>query len=350
LIYIWFLILLLCIIYRYVNQGLLETPFVVDLQAAAEPFLTAKTQVRPVGFQQWNDFGGPPGAPGKTKFHLSEKQHELVGWMLAMHLLSALEWSVLGNPAASVISAPMESAMGLDSKRWSSLLAGVETDGKWTVPPIHCRTAHESILPSNLNGLVVGGTVGEDVDVLLPRGPMFYTNGWVLDMEPSRKKEKQLMQQWDNMGFSDWNMAYWGIKASGVLSMYIPLAKRKSNKQISELIEILVVCGSEQLNHEQECRLDSDVKFVLQGEETSAHLIESDAVSYQGKYNCVQVEIPALIKLSKRTRDSKPSKRTMLEDSYNYGMGLDLQVVSERVAWDRGPCSVAHVIWQERLA
>jgi hypothetical protein len=332
----------------------------VDVQAAAKPFLTAKTKVRPVGFQQWNDFGGPPGAPGKTKFHLSQKQHELVGWMLSMHLLSALEWSVLGNnpaptaaSASASLSAPVESSsMALDSNPdpWSSLLAGVEKDGKWTVPPIHCRTAHESILPSNLNGLVVGGTVGEDLDVLLPRGPMFYTNGWVLDMEPSRKKEKQLMQQWDNMGFSDWNMAYWGIKASGVLSMYIPLAKRKSNKQISDLIEILVVCGSEQLNHEQECRLDSDVKFVLQGEETSAHLIESDAVSYQGKYNCVQVKIPATVKISKRARDSKPSKRTMLEDSYNYGMSLDLQVVSERVAWDQGPCSVAHVVWQERLA
>jgi hypothetical protein len=131
--------------------------------------------------------------------------------------------------------------------------------------------------------------------------------------------------------------------------MYIPLAKRKSNKQIAEVIEILVVCGSEQLNHEQECRLDSDVKFVLQGEETSAQRIESDAVSYLGKYNCFQVGIPASVKLSKRTRDSKPSKRTMREDSYNYGMSLDLQVVSERVAWDRGPCSVAHVIWQERL-
>jgi hypothetical protein len=327
---------------------------VIDLQAAAEPFLTAKTELRPVGFRQWNDFGGPPGAPGKTKFHISEKQHELVGWMLAMHLLSALEWSVLGNPAPTAasasLSAPVESSMESDNNPWSSLLAGVEKDGKWTVPPIHCRTAHESILPSNLNGLVVGGTVGEDVDVLLPRGPMFYTKGWVLDMEPSRKKEKQLMQQWDNMGFLDWNMAYWGVKASGVLSMYIPLAKRKSNKQISELIEVLVVCGSEQLHNEQECRLDSDVKFVLQGEETSVHLIESDAVSYERKYNCVQVEIPASVKLSKRTRDSKPSKRTMPEDSYNYGMSLDIRVVSERVAWNGGPCSVAHVLWQERLA
>jgi hypothetical protein len=342
----------------------LVAPFFIDIQAAAEPFLLVKQALRPEGFREWNEFGSPPGAPGKTKLNLSRKQHELVGWLISMHLLSALEWSVLVDFEATFQHDKQLSQKYLpppvqlqdQSRKWSSLFHGVAQHGgdKWMVPPIHCRTSYESSVPSNLHGLV-SGTVGDDgVDILLPKGPMFYTNGWVLDMDSTIKREKQLLQKWNNLGFQDWDKVYRGVPASGTLSIFVPIQQQKSNQPISDLLEVLVVCGSELLNAAQECSLSRDVNFTVGGFRTTVDLIETEAVSYQRKSDCVLVEIPAEAIVSKRNKRQHAHRRTRHKtvagrEEYHYGVSLELQVANPKVTVDRGPCSFSHVVWQDRL-
>jgi hypothetical protein len=68
------------LIQKYVEAGVLAEPFVVDAQQAMAPYANIKDRVLPTGFQNWNEFGGPPGAPGKRRQNLSVQQHEVVGY------------------------------------------------------------------------------------------------------------------------------------------------------------------------------------------------------------------------------------------------------------------------------
>ena len=75
----------------YVDLGAISDPIVLHSDPAVRPFLERREDFRPIGFQEWRKFGSPPGAPGQALHHPAVKEHEMVGWMLAMHFLSALE-------------------------------------------------------------------------------------------------------------------------------------------------------------------------------------------------------------------------------------------------------------------
>ena len=76
----------------YADANVIMDPLLVHVDQAAAPFLNQPEASRPEIFRQWTtSFGGPPGAPGKEHTHLSVKQHSMVGWLISMHILSALE-------------------------------------------------------------------------------------------------------------------------------------------------------------------------------------------------------------------------------------------------------------------
>jgi hypothetical protein len=69
----------------------LQDSVILHTDPATKPFLERDEAYRPVGFQEWRKFGAPYGAPGQAHHHPALKEHEMMGWILAMHFLTALE-------------------------------------------------------------------------------------------------------------------------------------------------------------------------------------------------------------------------------------------------------------------
>lgn len=190
---------------RYVELGAIKDPVVLHSDPAARPFLDRKEDFRPEGFQKWRKFGSPPGAPGQALHHPAVKEHEMLGWMLAMHFMSALE--LLANddeanekllfscPSAGEerqsrlttnLLPPPVTANATTMKEWSSLLFGVpqsltardlnsatkeEMNQAWKMNPVHCKTSYDPIVDASrsLTSVVVSGSTAEDMDVMLPK-------------------------------------------------------------------------------------------------------------------------------------------------------------------------------------
>lgn len=354
------------------DAGVLTDPILVDLQLAMSPFYNVKETHLPFGFQNWKEFGAPAGAPGKVRQNLSLKQHELFGWLISMHILSAAEMVVRHMLQGSYVSKKKTSQHSLPSpvfnarkeEKWSALLYGIprnDSSSEWTIGTTQCRTAFDPVVAGGLGGAILSGTAGDDMDLLHPKGAMYYTQGWVLDLEPAERREKQLMKQWDYLGFHDYRKAYYGVPASGSLSLFLPTEASHAQRTAHEIFKALVVCESNAKGDEKGCNLERDVTFTIGGTvATNVQWIQHDSVAYHGKHLCVLVDVPEDAKLvseaeAKRvaidklkTRKTLRTKNRRLEAS-SLGLVLEIKVTSKLVTWHKGACSIAHVIWDTVL-
>jgi hypothetical protein len=236
----------------------------------------------------------------------------MVGRILAMFLLKQLELLVAHEEGLYELEE--EPQVQLPSPILVKASSLKEPWSKYIYHSSPTRTCLSS-LTGNLHPSA--GSSTQDVLLEHPKGMLFYTNGWVLDLENSERKEKLRSQ---HLGFKDMLASYHGIPASGVLSFDLHL------KETSDLIVCEAQSGSPQPSDEA-CKLDQDVEFTLnKGVVKSIKRIETDFVSYEGKRHCF------LVQLAKRTS----GKAT-----------LGMHVTNQKVTLAKGPCSVSHIIWQE---
>lgn len=354
------------------DAGVLTDPILVDLQLAVSPFHNVKESHLPPGFQNWKEFGAPAGAPGKVRQNLTLKQHELFGWLISMHILSAAEMVVRDMLQGSDVSKEKISQHSLPSPvfgarketKWSSLLYGIprnDSSSEWTMSTTQCRTAFDPVVAGGLGGTILSGTAGDDMDLLHPKGAMYYTQGWVLDLDPAERRKKQLMKQWDYLGFHDYRKAYYGIPASGSLSLFLPADASHAQRTAHGIFKALVVCKSNAKGDENGCNLERDVTFTVGGANaTNLQWIQHDSVAYHGKHLCVLVDVPEDAKLvsqeeatravieKQKTRKKLQRENRRLEAS-SWGLALEIEVTSRQVTWRKGACSIAHVIWDAGL-
>lgn len=352
----------------------MQDPITIDLQAAFAPYKNVKEEILPPGFQQWKEFGAPPGAPGKVRQNLTLKQHELYGWLLSMHVLSAVELVVKSMLEGSTLQAPQtvlpllprpQSSKILKTSKWTPLLYGTPTDEsykEWKMPSLDCRTAFDPVVSGSFEDAILGGTAGDDEDLLHPKGAMHFIQGWVLALDPAERREKQLMKQWDNLGFQDYTKAYYGVPASGRLSLFLPARNYTKEQEAHEIFKYLVVCEANQKGNG--CNLERDVTFTVGGiEASSVQWIVNEGAAYYGKRLCVLVDIPKDAKLvseqeAKRAveegmlvnKQREEDQRRSLETTTTIlvGLALEIAVTNSAVTWHKGACSVAHAIWGTR--
>jgi hypothetical protein len=249
-------------------------------------------------------------------------------------------------------------------EKWSSLLNGIsrnDSSSEWKVSTTECRTSFDPVVSGVLGGAILAGTAGDDMDLLHPKGAMYYTQGWVLDLEPAERREKQLMKQWDYLGFQDYRKAYYGVSASGSLSLFLPADASHGQITAQDIFKALVVCESNAKGDGSGCNLERDVTFTVGGAKASnVQWITHDSVSYHGTRLCVLVDIPADAKLvseqeAKRVAVDKAKTRKKLQtgsrrlEATTLGITLEIEVTSELVTWHKGACSIAHVIWDTGL-
>mmetsp|Transcript_20574 Transcript_20574/g.30186 ORF Transcript_20574/g.30186 Transcript_20574/m.30186 type:complete len:838 (+) Transcript_20574:124-2637(+) len=425
---------------RYVNEGTLKDPIVIHTDPAVDPFLNIlqdkqkqqqdETKLLPLGFQQWRKFGGPPGAPGQAKHHPALKEHELIAWMIAMHMLAAMEVAAVDmlNESASeelskakhqkntlkhpsdpiLLPKPThtitddsskdhdgeESSSSSHKQIESSLLFGVpfktnkipttESDDEdtddlpkipqqtdpipWIMNPIHCRTSFDPTQYGTLNSIITSGTSADNIDLMLPKGAMFYNNGWVLDYGEGEKKAKRSLQKYDGLGYIDSKKAYYGTKPSGNLTMFLPYEQHhnhprdtvkrlnqfpapmpKDGDQATTWFKSIVICEVNEKRGDDECNIARDFTFVVGGTRSDrVHIIDTSA-SYLGKKICVAFPIPRGALLTTNTTPTNTDTDATTDQSTvpQIGLSLDVAVHNPNVLVDNGACSVSHVIWEQ---
>ena len=293
----------------YIDGGVLQSPILMEWKDAVEPFLQVKPSLRPPGFSEWTQ-PGAADSPHKGLSYWTAAQHKMVAWVLAMFFLKQLELLVATEEGFSPLEAapqgelhsPILAKASVLKEPWSNYLY-------YSSLSRQCLTSFhpaDNLHPSS-------GLSNELVHLEHPKGMVFYTSGWVLDLENSERKEKLRSQ---HHGFKDMLTSYHGIPASGTLTFVLELGATSD----------LVVCESQaQVQHG--CKLDEDVVFTINDKPVkSVQRIATDAVSYQEKQHCVVVE------LNRRTSGK---------------VRLGLQVSNNQVTLPNGPCSISHIIWQD---
>jgi len=501
-------------LHTYAKWGVLPDPIVLHSDPAVRPFLELQHQYRqlrqqqqqqhrdeegeeeetedwiPPGFRQWRKFGSPPGAPGQALHHPAVKEHELLGWMVAMHFLSAMELLVAAETITTTTAnnnhhhhhhhhhhhrsvlqftcpsttadalAPPTSADRLlppplsinatTADKWSSIFFGVPIDEStkttgtiesnsshnddnnnnnnndnnnhlqhqqsWKMNPVYCKTTYEPIVNSSRSGMshsltsiVVDGTIGEDMDIMLPKGHMFYNQAWVLDLSEGEKEAKRKLDRFGGLGFIDSKKAYRGLFTSGTLRFFLPFYyndddknknnnnnNKSNNKDVksnsssitkhlqqqqveypkigdlaTDWFQSIVVCEVNERREPSACQTGNDVTFrVGKINATDVTMLSNPGTLYLGKKICTYIDIPKDATLTSRqsmlleedptaTRKTKTlfdEKRirasaataAAAHTAQFVGLSLELTVHNHLIIARDKACSVSHVIWEQR--
>lgn len=358
--------------HRYVNVGVLPDPIVLSIEDAMESFNKLKEEVRPLGFQEWRKFGAPKGAPGQASHHPAVKEHRLYGWLLTMHFVTVLEvvafimssemLDELRNAVTEEYSSTKQFSLpapihgeNINPVESLSLFYGHATNTRsghkstsWKMNDVHCWTTYDPTLKHNMRDIIISGNVGDDLDIMLPRGTSMYNEGWVLDIGEKEKTAKRTLARYGTLGYIDSKKAYYGIRASGPLTLFLPCIGRddilQRMKDSSEEIfardcfQSVVVCEvNEKHPSGKACHIDEDLAFEVGGAKNQVvKPINATGAHYWGRNICILVEIPSRALLSEKDNETR-----------EIGLQIAITVESTTVMIQSGPCSVSHVIWEQ---
>lgn len=363
-------------------------PIIINIDAAAEPFLDVHEDVLPPGLQEWFEFGAPNGAPGKVRSgratRLSVKQHQLVGWLIVMHFITAIELSathIMGfddstsidwlkkelNTKTVTLPKPQAKYAELES----TLMFGRPKDEnlginstEWEMDEIHCMTTFEPITTGGqLDELIISGSSSNDIDLLLPRGPLLYNKNWVMDLGIEAKQNANNFKRY-NFDYRFTKKAYYGIKPSGSLTMFVPLREKEGGgglfglksihrtKDPSEVFGNLILCEVNDYIGEKQCNMENSMEYIVGGTNAKASYIKANGVSYQGKKICISLNVPTSAKwttrkkLEKEMQDKGLRQKSRRKDEH--GISLKISVKDELLFWKDGPCSISHILWEQK--
>ena len=371
----------------------LQDPVVLHTGPAIKPFLERKDAHNPIGFQEWRKFGAPEGSPGQALHHPALKEHELMGWMLAMHFLTALEYLESHNReemndkcsgrTASAATTTMTTSLpppltaGHNMTDYDGMLFGhppptittsPASPETWKMNPVHCRTTFQPLLSGDLSELVVRGTTAEDLDVSLPKSQMYYNRGWTFDLSDEERQMKRKLSLYENeLGFVDSKEAYYGIfesPAMQVLVPYLPLPGGVIDDETpgpvvgqpaADWFESIVVCQvHEKRDDPTACNMGSDVGFVVGGiNATSIKTMKDTGTLYLGKPVCTKIAVPPTAPLTSHNTllaasYANPDARQRLLDMDQVGVLMTVQVTNPHIARVNQACSVSHIVWEQR--
>lgn len=206
----------------YANNGILVDSIVVSRAEVLEKkFLEMKEEERPLGFRDWDTWGAPKGSPGQSNWHPKYKEHELIGWMIAMHFLDVIEEAIHmleqdvlnineeNHVNLSILPKPISNIdMNGRFNTPNHILFGIplddqDPDSLWHMDPVSCRTSFLPNISGSLNDIIVSGLADNVGDDLQSRDDAQYRSGWVLDVGKVERDTKRKGLQFGGFGYID---------------------------------------------------------------------------------------------------------------------------------------------------
>ena len=327
----------------------------------------------PEGFRDWNEFGAPARCPGRGSWHPKKMEHELIGWMLAMHLVECMERAIELDRANHRIpplqpgfafEKPLNAPPSGNPDAVTQLLYGHRADDNnnnmFVLKDLSCRTSflpavdHEKILPS----VVVDGLIKPDMDIMEDRPDSMYQQGWVLDVSKVERDTKRKVEKCGGLGYIDMKVALYGVPDSGKLKLWLPYEGPKKQKQqpdaASHWFDDLILCEANEKRSGEACQLDRDLQITVGSARVSEKEVQmiDGAGAYLNRKTCLHVPIPSSAKVT-RLGDVRKNDGSALseEDKKRLSGGVDvgLEVVleaSSSVTRSNGACCVSHIVWE----
>jgi len=378
------------LLHQYHKNGvLLDSIAVGKGEVVNKGLLKVNEAERLPGLRKWDQWGSPPGSPGQNSWHPKYMEHELIAWMMAAHFLDPLEkalkmleggfdiddtqhqkLSILPEPMTTVDNNNPDETVPflLYGKKVKDEKMDVTTNA-WQMDHISCRTSFLPNLDGHMSSIVVSGVFDDKGsihgDELSSRDDEEYKNGWVSDVGKIERETKRKVEKIGGLGYIDMKLALYGIKESGPLRLWLPHPhgdlihssdSLHNNVHIggdaTHWFETLVFCEVNEKRGDKECKMTSDMSFVIGGVPASSVVHITDAASYLNKHICVNVKIPNNAKITERKDvepigDNKGHMEPMEgKDSLNVGLIVDVTVTSDTVTRKDGACSISHVVWQ----
>ena len=325
----------------------------------------------PVGLRDWDEFGAPKSCPGRTNWHPKKMEHQLIGWMIAMHMVDAMElahgmmqdinWKdVHGEEEETGVPFPPPfTDLPENDASVTELMYGHNEGGAYFMRDISCRTSflpavnHDKVLPS----VVVSGLAKTDLDMMEERSDALYKSGWVLDVSKVERGTKKKVEECGGLGYIDMKVALYGIPESGTLRLWLP-GKSNGSDDARQSFDDLIICEANESREKDACQLNSDLNYVVGGVEVPSSSIKhiNGAGAYLKRETCVNIGIPSGAKITRlgnvvtsggeklsaedRTRLSGPEA-----SDTDVGLIVDITARSN-VSRTKGACCVSHIIWE----
>jgi len=408
-------------------SSLLKDPVVLHTDIAVEPFLARAEEFRPPGFKKWREWGSPKGAPGQASHHPAVQEHKLNGYILAMHFVTALEYmiameerekekrnsddsdadnhhwcqqdslttseslsSVSSVPTFFSLPPPVSRKIANETKlHYDGILFGnpimdqsninnnnnvaILQNGSfvpWIMNPVRCRTTFEPKLSGDLSEIIVNGSAGEDLDVLLPKSQYYYNKGWTLDLSEAEKAAKRKLSVYPNgLGFRDSKEAYYGIYESPQMTLLLPYETSllpKAGDSASDFYQSLVVCSVNEKNVDysipHSCNFATDVGVRIGGisvTQNDTKMFDTIGLLYLGKPICKHVKIPSEARLTSHNTllnevddpvngfHERNDYVNLLENDET-GLLVEVFVSNRHIVHINQACSLSHVLWEEK--
>ena len=170
---------------KYVNMGFLPDPVALGGRDAVNKKLLQLPETdKPPGLQKWDEWGAPKGSPGQSPWHPKKMEHELMGWMMAMHMIDAVEvalnvmekdpnWRekvLQQNPSlGGELPAPVTDVAASGA---ASILHGApstDDSSKWHMNHVSCRTSFLPNMFGNFDSIIESGVTKDEEDMLQSR-------------------------------------------------------------------------------------------------------------------------------------------------------------------------------------
>ena len=364
---------------RYSDLGILNDSIsMAKGEVVDQALLSLPDDQQPPGLREWDQFGAPKQCPGRGSWHPKRMEHELMGWMLAMHMLAGVEtamaimaanknWKVKYSEDDSQVKRSFPATIHAEPANEESvtkmLFGHADENNKYTLNNISCRTSFLPAVDQNrsLSSIVVSGLRDTDLDMMEERTDDLYKDGWVLDVSDVERKTKKKVERCGGLGYIDMKIALYGIPESGPLRVWLPyegsLQKSTSESAASVWLDGLILCEANERRNDNSCQIDKDLIITVGGIKVDSISLVDGAGVYLNRKTCVNIGIPSSAESTKLGQVKKANGEPLsLEDKKrlagaNYDDG-DIGIVVDieagpGISRENGACCVSHIVWEQ---
>ena len=373
---------------QYATQGLIADAMCVGMakDAVADvSMLDLPDDQKAPGFREWQEFGAPKACPGRGNWHPKRMEHELIGWMMAMYFVQAVEkaeslmkadanWKTTyqGHSEQRVEFPKPMSKLPANNEHVTDLLFGHANGDVYTMKDLSCRTNflpatdEDKVLPSIVVSGLSPGITAENI--LEERSDDAYKAGWVLDVSSVERGTKIKVEKpaCGGLGYVDLKTALYGVPASGTLRLWLPMEggghddhDHADDMAAKHWFDELVICEANEKRGDNACHLDQDLEYTVGGVPVTDPSMVVGAAEYLKRKTCVHVGVPETAIITKlgdvQSADGAPvtaevkrrlagNERQLPDD--HVGLVVDVKA-KPNVSRKDGACCLSHIVWEQ---
>jgi hypothetical protein len=307
----------------------------------------------------------------------------MIGWLIAMHFIEAMERAVEVQQSPKLraefmeeyerkvlarpdYTKPISPTVPENDPEVTELLYGHRAyEGSYIMKDLSCRTSFQPAMDQSktLPSIIVSGISDGGLDIMVPRTDEHYMKGWILDVSKVERDTKRKVESCGGLGYIDLKTSLYGVHESGKLRLWLPFegpshdhhGHHDEDSNAKHWFDDLIICEANEKRDNDACKLDQDMDVIVGGVPvTDIHPIKG-AGEYLKRTTCVNVGVPDGASLTKlgdvRGTDGRPlsaDEKTKFGQPDDDAVGLVVDITAKStVTREKGACCLSHIVWEQ---